>query len=184
MIDFPHLIEPGVRATAKEVKDNFSQIIVSTQDIKKDQIEDSSIDTRHYETNAGWKTLTLVQETASLTHSNIISAPYILPRAVAGNTVTGIGGPVIVIASFTITATMPSTTNNCALMPAIYVDDVKKVEAQIAIGADNSVPVRLFYMFIATKGTHKIDVRSDNASVTPANCTVTHRRMHTIAVRV
>ena len=181
MIDFPHLIEPGVRATTKEVVDNVKQLLFATQDIQPHWITESAIQFRHL-TAPAWRSITFFSDDASLTQANIASSAYIVPRGTPDVTATHVGGPVIVVASFTATATGSGT--NCALQAAIYVDNVKKVEADIRIGEPGIVPVRLFYMFIATSSSHEISIRSDNADTTPANVTVSHRSLHVTAVKV
>ena len=181
MIDFPHLIEPGVRATPKEVAENFQSIRAATQNIQPSWIEDSSIGFRHLDA-PGWKTTTFFQDNASITHTDLGLSPHILPLPPMIGTATHIGGPVITVASLTATATGSGV--NSALQVAIYVDGVKKVEADIQIREPGVIPVSLFYMFIATSSSHVIDVRSDNADTPPANITLSNRRMHTTAVRV
>ena len=181
MIDFPHLIEPGVRASPNQVVDNVNELRWATADIKPEWIDESAIRFRHLD-SPSWRSITFFSDDAALTHLDLIGSAYIIPRGVPDVTATHVGGPVIAVASLTATATGSGT--NSALQVAIYVDNVKKVEADIRIGEPAIIPVRLFYMFIATSSSHEISIRSDNADTTPANVTVSHRSLHVTAVKV
>jgi hypothetical protein len=177
------LIEPGDAVAASDVDLNFSSFSTDLADVTSDNIESSSIRTRHIAVTQGsWKEVTVHLNAASITQN--ASDALMVPLGTTA-TITKKGQMVLVIgtAQFESTATPGSATCTGEIQlkvgpaagPAVLARTMK-----IRTVGPEKLQISTIYAFQATANKHLIELWFKGGGTT---CTVHNPELQIIAVR-
>jgi hypothetical protein len=172
------LIEPGDAVATSDVDLNFSSFSTDLADVTSDNIESSSIRTRHIAVTQGsWKEVTVHTNAGPWTHST--GTARICPSG-ATNTVTKTGQMVLVVATVQLHSTGSAGAATCSAEFQLKLDTVTARTITVKTLASEKLQIATTYAFEATLDAHLIElyVITGGASFSASNA-----ELQVIAVR-